>query len=317
MSLDTQNQLALHEARQNQLSKSSKYISEFLSNTDASNDYEIVGCPTCENKPSQPLFIKNNGHYCHCPACDHIFLANQLKSDVLERFYANYPTSSMEWHRNESDFYKRVYEKGISMLGLGSDKVEMLDIGCSSGYFLALASLENIDAYGVEPNKREAAYAIEHGIKILGSTIADLDKNQMFDIITLWDVLEHIKNPIDYLDSLRSLTKSGGSVFVQVPTSDSLAARVMRDSCNMFDGIEHLTLFSNRSLDIAFEKAGYETIRKQTIISESHALKNYLSYEKNPYLGQPAHDLSYEFLTADWIEFSNLGYKIQAVYKVI
>ena len=52
-------------------------------------------------------------------------------------------------------------------------------------------------------------------------------------------------------------------IFVQVPTCDSLAARVLREACNMFDGIEHLTLFSSHSLDIAFDQAGYTLLKNK------------------------------------------------------
>ena len=96
----------------------------------------------------------------------------------------------------------------------------------------------------------------------MGRTIDDLSKQSNFSVVTLWDVLEHIPDPISYLKCLKSNLCSSGLVFVQVPTSDSLAARVLREDCNMFDGIEHLTLFSALSLDIAFEKAGYILVNR-------------------------------------------------------
>jgi len=83
----------------------------------------------------------------------------------------------------------------------------------------------------------------------------------------------------------------------------------------MFDGIEHLTLFSAHSLDIAFDKAGYTLVDRQSVISESHALRNYLSYEKDPYLSAPKAPFSAQFLSPDLIEKAGLGYKIQAVYQ--
>lgn len=192
----------------------------------------------------------------------------------------------------------------------------MLDIGCSGGYFLSIASKQGFVTSGIEPNAEESAYASEHGIKILGSTISDLDNSQKFDVITLWDVLEHIREPINYLQRLQSHLNPTGLVFVQIPSSDSLAARIMRDSCNMFDGIEHLTLFSAFSLDMTFMKAGFTRIDSKSVISELYALQNYLSYERDPYLGTPEAPFCAEFLQAEAIESSGLGYKIQAVYKV-
>jgi hypothetical protein len=84
----------------------------------------------------------------------------------------------------------------------------------------------------------------------------------------------------------------------------------------MFDGIEHLTLFSFRSLNLAFKNAGYIESISQSVISELHALRNYLGYERDPYLANPQDLFNATFLSAELIESSGLGYKIQAVYRV-
>jgi len=316
MTIDTKDQLQLHQARQQQLSKSADYTQDFLSHIKPDTDYDHSNCPTCGKAPTRPLFTKNNGQYCHCPSCNHIYLANPLKQVRLIEFYAGYPTSSLDWHQNENDFYGRIYNKGLDLIGGPSSHGKLLDIGCSSGYFLKIASERGYDTYGLEPNKLEAAYAADLGLNILGRTIDDLPIQLDFSVVTLWDVLEHIPEPISYLKHLRSHLSSSGLVFVQVPTSDSLAARVLRETCNMFDGIEHLTLFSAHSLDMAFEKSGYTLVGRQSVISESHALSNYLSYEQDPYLSTPKTPFSAQFLSPDLIEKSGLGYKIQAVYKI-
>jgi 2-polyprenyl-3-methyl-5-hydroxy-6-metoxy-1,4-benzoquinol methylase len=316
MPSDSVNQLCLHQARQEQLNISAKYTQDFLKQINAETDYELSKCPTCDQAASHPLFIKNNGRYCHCPSCDHIYLSNPLKQESLIEFYAGYPTSSLDWHRNESEFYKRIYNTGLDLIGGLDSASDVLDIGCSSGYFLKIASERGYDIHGLEPNKLEASYAVEQGLNIVGRTIDDLPDNSKFSLITLWDVLEHIHDPILYLKRLKSHLSLSGLVFVQVPTSDSLAARVLREVCNMFDGIEHLTLFSARSLDIAFEKAGYALVNRQSVISESHALRNYLSFEQDPYLSTPEAPFTAQFLSPDSIEKSGLGYKIQAVYRI-
>ena len=191
----------------------------------------------------------------------------------------------------------------------------MLDIGCSGGYFLSIAAEHGFSVNGVGPNVAESDYASKHGINILGSTISDLSERKRFDVITLWDVLEHIREPVSYLKRLKSHLNENSLVFVQIPSSDSLAARIMRGACNMFDGIEHLTLFSAHSLDVAFKKAGYTRLDSQSIISEMHVLQNFLDYEVDPYLANPEVRLETKFLSPEIIESSGFGYKIQAVYS--
>ena len=316
MSIETKDQSALHQSRLIQLNKSAKYIEEFLAQASIEESYDNAGCPTCSKQADRPLFTKNNGEYCYCQDCKHIYLANPLIQKRLIDFYAGYPTSSLEWHQNESSFYKKIYTEGLELIDAICEDKNMLDIGCSGGYFLSIASERGYKSHGIEPNIRESAYAKEQGIDVLGATLDDLSENVRFGIITMWDVLEHIRDPIKYLKRVRSYLVPGGAIFVQVPTCDSLAARVMRSECNMFDGIEHLTLFSARSLMIAFEKAGYTLAMHQSVISEYQVIQNFLSYESNPYLSKPRQDFKPEFLSPDVIERSGQGYKIQAVFKV-
>ena len=316
MSTESPNQAVLHKERQSQLLNSVSYTQEFIANLDPSLDYVNVACPTCGHKSVDYLFEKNGGRYVYCPQCEHVFLGNQLISQKLLNFYSGYPTNTLEWHLNESEFYHRIYSKGLDLINKNSDNCKVLDIGCSSGFFLSIAQKLGMDAFGIEPNQLEAAYAQRNGINVLGSSISSLDHNQSFDLITLWDVLEHIPNPVDYIQSLIKYLNPNGLIFVQVPSSDSLAAKIMREHCNMFDGVEHLTLFSKRSLNIAFSAAGLELAAYGTVISEAYAINNFLAYSQDPYITEASNRILDSLLGPEAIEASGLGYKMQAVYQL-
>ena len=115
MAIDSKNQLALHQSRKNQLDVSSLYVESFLGSLDPIADYTRAACPTCNHQPDSPLFAKHNGEYAYCPECDHVFLQNPLSAEKLIKFYTDYPTSSLEWHQNESEFYRSIYQRGIDL----------------------------------------------------------------------------------------------------------------------------------------------------------------------------------------------------------
>ncbi len=230
-------------------------------------------------------------------------------------FYSGYPTSSLEWHKNEKDFYDSIYESGLELISKSCSSGSILDIGCSSGHFMSLAIKHSFFAYGIEPNNLERMSAEAKGLEILGKTIEDLPSDAMFDVITLWDVLEHIPDPVSYVESLSQHLSTGGIVFIQVPTCDSLSARILQEKCNMFDGIEHLTLFSHKSLSMCFEQAGYSMVTSRSVISDKFAINNHLSYEANPYLPTSVHSDILE-MADELIQAADLGYKIQAVFSV-
>jgi len=117
----------------------------------------------------------------------------------LIEFHDNYPTSSLEWYQDEPEIFRYIYQPGIDSL-TQSQWIRLLDIGCSSGYYLSIATRQDFDAFGVEPNAQEDRYALNNGIKLIGSTIDNLpDAQDPIDIISLWDILERILQPVGYL----------------------------------------------------------------------------------------------------------------------
>jgi SAM-dependent methyltransferase len=317
VAFDTEDQFGLHQARQKQLSASEKYIANFLAGLDPVTDFILVDCPTCGSSGENPLFQYRHGIYVHCASCDHIYLRNQLSPTHLLDFYKGYPTSSLEWHAQEADFYREIYISGLQLLQPFASSGTLLDIGSSSGFFLSIAADYGYDCCGIEPNQLERAHAEAQGLTIVGSTIDDIKNLGLkYNIITLWDVLEHIQDPVCYLKSIKALLSPGGFLLLQVPTSDSLAARIMRQDCNMFDGLEHLTLFSSRSLDLAFSSAGYSRCSSTSVITDAYAIANYLGYQYEPYLPTGSPQMMPDVIDISTITSSGMGYKIQALYQV-
>lgn len=308
---------ALHNAREIQRNKLKEYKKRFFGESSFNPHlHESATCPTCHSSPENIIIKKGFGEYAHCPQCDHIYLSNPLTDEATLEFYKNYPSNTLEWHTTETDFYDRIYSKGLDAIRPFAAGKTILDIGCSSGLFLSIASSRGYECFGIEPNKLESAYAKDHGINVCGAQLSDLDICERFDIITLWDVLEHIKNPKDYLGTLKNHLRSSDSlVFVQIPSADSLAARMLREHCKMFDGLEHLTLFSYRSLKETFEQAGYELLCAHSVISELYPIVNYLSYCHDPYLQKPTNPYPIDSLGLGSLEKDMLGYKIQAVFR--
>ena len=317
MSIQSPDQSALHKARELQRAKLVEYKDRFFDGSDDSSSlFENASCPTCAREADNIIFEKQRGKYSYCPVCDHIFLSNPLTDEATISFYTNYPSNTLEWHKAETDFYDLIYAKGLEMIQQFNPGSSLLDIGCSSGLFLSNASKQGFSCIGLEPNNLEKSYALSQGINVCGSELTDLDQVQKFDVITLWDVLEHIKNPRLYLPQLHNhLLSKESLVFIQVPSADSLSARILRDKCKMFDGIEHLTLFSLKSLKSTFEQAGFTMLSAISVIPDLYPITNYLSYCSDPYLQQPSHKYPIENLGFSDIEQNMLGYKIQAVFK--
>ena len=169
--------------------------------------------------------------------------------------------------------------------------------------------------YGVELNKLEAEVAEKRGHKIFREEISKIHFPETFDLISMWDVFEHIKDGKDFLTGLKSKLSNHGLVLLQIPTSAALAARIMQEKCNMFDGLEHVNLYSPENVREIAKKTGYEVLEMVSVIPEIPVMDNYLRYE-DPYRGErKAQNELLSILDENTILENLLGYKLQIILR--
>lgn len=313
--LDTEDAQDLHKQRQAMYEAADRYRQSFIdSHTKLihSKYTEWRNCPVCDSGRHRSLFNKNGGQYVICNECEMIFLNPVLKDLELAEYYKNNNEIQSSAHENESAFYRRIYSAGLDMIATVKAKGSLLDIGCSGGFFLDIAKERGFVTHGVELNKAEVRIASSKGHVVWGVPIQQTPDSQSFDVITLWDVFEHIKNGISYLTHLRSRLAVGGLLFLQIPSANSLAARIIREKCNVFDGVEHVNLYSSNTLERIANASGFKIVSIKSVIDELKPVLNYLNYD-DPYTGAFAENRSFEFLTPELIHEKLLGYKLQVV----
>lgn len=123
-------------------------------------------------------------------------------------------------------------------------KGRLLDIGCALGFFVKVSLEQGFDAYGVDFSE----YAVKEGRKILGDRIrwADVERGipfeeGFFDVVTAWDVLEHLKHPERFLKECRRALKIEGFLFATTLNYNSLMSKLMKERWRFIDPRYHLT----------------------------------------------------------------------------
>ena len=112
---------------------------------------------------------------------------------------------------------------------------------------------------------------------------------------------------------IKDLLTNDGVILLQIPSIDSLAARIMQDKCNMFDGLEHVNLYGVNSLKTLVDNNNLEILDIQSVIPELGVLNNHLNYQ-DPYKGDSNNFNSVLNLFSDeQVLNSLLGYKLQVV----
>jgi SAM-dependent methyltransferase len=139
------------------------------------------------------------------------------------------------------------------------ERGRVLDVGCASGLFLQTCAQNGWDTVGIEPAKGLSAKAksvLGERAEVICSTLQEASlAPDSFDVVTLWDVLEHVPEPVEFLQSCVSLVKPGGFVFANVPDLDSVQARILHRQWPLLLP-EHFNYFNRSSLERCGKKAG-------------------------------------------------------------
>jgi 2-polyprenyl-3-methyl-5-hydroxy-6-metoxy-1,4-benzoquinol methylase len=271
-------------------------------------------CPVCDEDNSRELFKKNGGTYVACEECTMIYLNPVLKDDAIRNYYSLNTSVQAISHQLERDFYESIYREGLNLISSVIPGGRILDVGCSSGLFLNVAKGSGWSTFGTELNQTELEMARASGHVLWSGMIEEIPKDELFDVITLWDVFEHLKDGRGFLETARNRLTPNGALFLQIPNGGSFAARLLQDKCNVFDGVEHVCLYSVETIALLMEKCGWRIESMSSVIDELKPILNHLNFE-HPYTGTFSFKQKFAFLDSGKILDGMLGYKLQIVAR--
>jgi len=197
-----------------------------------------------------------------CSNCGLQYLTPRLRSDLI---LSGYSEGSDEAFVSQNTARERTFGKSLSLIErLRPMKGRLLDIGTGGGAFLGVAYRNGWEVAGCEPNRWLAEWGSGHyGIDIQAGTIFDMDlPDDEFDVITLWDVLEHTPNPRNVLDECKRVLKPGGLMIINYPDIESLVARLMGRRWVFLLSV-HLYYFTPDTIEKMLIEVGFKVTRSK------------------------------------------------------
>ena len=128
------------------------------------------------------------------------------------------------------------------------DPGKILDIGCGPGWILSAVS-NKWEKYGIETDEQAIKISTDDSIRF--SSLNLIDENygdSFFDIILMHHVIEHIKNPVTFIDEVKRILRPGGILIIGTPDFDSACARRYGKNFRLLNDPTHISLFSNDSM---------------------------------------------------------------------
>ncbi|MGF1507686.1 MAG: class I SAM-dependent methyltransferase [Anaerolineae bacterium] len=218
-----------------------------------------------------------------CQNCGLIYTNPRPRQDVIIDSYeaVEDPTFLEERAGRELTFqhHLRSFEKFTGP----ADGRRLLDVGAYIGVFVEQAQASGWDAWGVEPSVWGAAVAQEQGLNViqggLGSGDLPFDAGS-FHALTMWDVIEHVADPMQVLCDSYDLLKPGGWIAVHTMDANSLFAKIMGNRWPWLMEM-HIYYFTRETLRLMMERVGF---RVERIKPQGRYLRlQYLTTRLRPY----------------------------------
>lgn len=240
-------------------------------------------CPICGHSNNHIEIVSFNTHGRHlinkrdrfnllrCENCQAIFTQNvKVNSTYYQKYY-------------EEGYYDQTDPKGVlgrflsyisnlstkvkqNYIYHNSDnknsKISILDIGCGSGNFLSQLDSKRFDKLGQEINPEGCEQCRKKGLKIFCKDLSKINfENKKFDVITLWQVLEHVEKPRELMKTIRGIIKPQGILMIQVPNTTSLGFNFGHRDWFHMDSPRHLVLYNTSSVLELCNQTGFKVIK--------------------------------------------------------
>lgn len=245
---------------------------------------ESVQCNLCNSNNTDRLFEVGSYRVVRCTKCGLVYVNPRPISTERERINREIYGSEeylTRYFRDRSVF-ERWFKDKLRYIERYSEKGKILDIGTSYGFFLDVARKRGWETYGIEKNLPAVQYAREKlGLNVFEGPVTGAEFPGFFDAITLWDVLEHIPDPITFLRTVKTIVKKSGLICIQSPNIESLIAKYKRESWDWLTPSDHLYHFSPATLAAMLKKAGYEVISITTWEPTAYFIDAFLAFERN------------------------------------
>ena len=245
-----------------------------------------TACHLCRNEKFRVLYFFGNFQTIRCIRCGLVSTNLALERTDLEAMYA------APYYQQRRDYYFqncvtnravtsentniRDFREGLSLIERYKSEGKLLDVGCAIGVFLCLARERGWEVCGVDVSRYAVSYARDvFGLDVFAGELQEaLFPERYFDVITLWDVLEHFPDPSRQLEQIYRVLKDDGIVLMNTPNEGgllrllaSIIFRVSRGKISypvqkLYHRF-HLYYFTQQTLQALLEKNGFVLLHLQ------------------------------------------------------
>jgi 2-polyprenyl-3-methyl-5-hydroxy-6-metoxy-1,4-benzoquinol methylase len=180
----------------------------------------------------------------------------------MANFYTEeyfYDSKGAYGYENYSIEGKIHIQRRIKIVETYTSSGKLLEVGCATGQWLKAMKEKNWDVYGIELSEFASKYARDKfGLNVLTGRLKEQNLlNNYFDVVVMWDTIEHLINPMAELIEVNRILKKNGVLIIETQNVNSLHAKIKGKNWSEFKPPDHLNFFSQKTLSRFLEKANF------------------------------------------------------------
>jgi 2-polyprenyl-3-methyl-5-hydroxy-6-metoxy-1,4-benzoquinol methylase len=257
-------------------------MNKLLEKLNLETQVEYIECDLCGQNDFN-LLINGNDYLSFSPLifkvkkcrnCGLVGLNPRPKN--IANFYGEYRKGP-----SGKDTFDFLSPNRIKKIGKFKENGKILDIGCGQGGFLNTMKKNGWETYGVELSKEACEFARQnYGLEnIKNEDLLSIDfPDNYFDVVTLWHVLEHLREPLYTLKKIYKILKKDGILIIESPNFQSIQSRVFKEKWFNLDLPRHLFQFSPATSIHYFNKTNFKIIKRDYFVNPRI---NFISFKKS------------------------------------
>jgi 2-polyprenyl-3-methyl-5-hydroxy-6-metoxy-1,4-benzoquinol methylase len=242
-------------------------------------------CPICSDTHPKQRYQITRFEILECRRCTQIFLYPCPSPEEIHAMFAELYTTGGGSVPELASYYGfcydddpanplvQLYESWLVKIEETHKTGSILDVGCGTGLFLSVARRRGWKVYGIDSNLEATAHARDHfGLDVWIADFEDFSsEGKTFDVITGWDIIEHTRDPIAVLKSMRRILAPGGIVALSTPNQKSILDLIagslyhlsggrMTAALEKFYIEQHFLYFTPDTMTAALKLAGLDLV---------------------------------------------------------
>lgn len=225
-----------------------------------------ISCHICGSTDIR-FFCKKNGYKLYdCNLCGLTFvhpIPKDLTAIYTEDYFRNVDKKNSHGYTDydkDKEPMRRVFINALKKIEAIAPGKDIFDVGAATGYFLDVAREYGWKTSGSEISEYGANEAAKRGHKIIYGDLTKMPKLPVSDVVTMWDVLEHVEDPRSLTRAVNRMLPVGGIFAINTPDRGSVWARILGSKWQLLVPPEHVHYYATKNIKLLFKECGFEIV---------------------------------------------------------